>query len=106
VSKNFWQIKKQSEQLNYGKSATSRIEAYIKQWENRCYSDGIPDEIPDKLLFSGRAPSWKALAICILHNDMGLKKLGLSITASERARSIEAELKAQFKDQDQESLFK
>jgi hypothetical protein len=37
---------------------------------------------------------------------MGLKKLGLSITASERARSIEAELKAQFKDQDQESLFK
>lgn len=55
---------------------TSRIEAYITTWEGRCYSDGIPDEIPAKLAKSFRVPSYKAIALAILNNDAALKSLG------------------------------
>lgn len=44
-------------------------------WENRCYSDGIPDEVPAKLAASGRAPSWKSIAVAILKND--LRSIGI-----------------------------
>lgn len=67
--------------------------AYINLWQDKCYSDGIPDEVPNKLLFSGRAPSWKALAICILNNDHQLKKLGLERSTTVRGLEIERELK-------------
>ena len=36
----------------------------------------IPDEVPDKIMDSGRAPSYKAIAIAILQNDVTLKSLG------------------------------
>lgn len=45
-------------------------------WEMRCYSDGIPDEVPNKIMDSGRVPSYKALAISILKNDLLLKGVG------------------------------
>ena len=48
----------------------------METWESRCYSDGIPDEIPVKLANSGRVPSYKMIAISILKNDMTLKGLG------------------------------
>jgi len=48
----------------------------VKVWESRCYSDGIPDEVPNKVMDSGRAPSYKALAISILKNDLLLKSIG------------------------------
>jgi predicted phosphoadenosine phosphosulfate sulfurtransferase len=44
---------------------------------SRCYSD-LPDEIPKALSESGRAPSYKSIAICILKNDMLLHGLGFS----------------------------
>lgn len=47
-------------------------------WQNRCYSDGIPDEVPELLSKTGRAPSWKKIAICLLNNDMKLRGLGFT----------------------------
>jgi predicted phosphoadenosine phosphosulfate sulfurtransferase len=76
MSKNYWQIKKQAEQYPAGAGPTSRIETYIRMWQRRCYPGSIPDDLPDGLLFSGRAPSWKAIAICLLHNDFHLHKIG------------------------------
>lgn len=57
-------------------------------WEARCYSDGIPDEVPSRLTFSGRAPSWKAVAICILKNDHYMQKLGMAPPASKRSKEL------------------
>ena len=48
----------------------------MKAWESRCYSGGIPDEVSDKLMKSGRVPSYKAIALALLNNDVTLKSLG------------------------------
>jgi hypothetical protein len=45
--------------------------------------------LPDKLLFSGRAPSYKAIAICILSGDMQLRRLGLNRIEHESGLEIE-----------------
>lgn len=87
MSKNYWQIKKQAEQLPGGAGPTSRIEAYVRTWQQRCYRDSIPDDLPDGLLFSGRAPAWKAIAMCLLNNDFRLHKLGYTTTPGEWAQA-------------------
>ncbi|AID58926.1 hypothetical protein PBI_GAIA_107 [Mycobacterium phage Gaia] len=56
-------------------------------WQDRCYGDNIPDELPDGLLWSGRAPSWKAIAICLLRNDFRLHKLGYTTEPGDWARA-------------------
>jgi predicted phosphoadenosine phosphosulfate sulfurtransferase len=53
-----------------------RIENYIKDWENKCYSTGIPDEAPAEI--SHLIPSYKRIAIAILKNDNSLKSLGFT----------------------------
>ena len=53
-----------------------KIEKYIKTWESRGYSDGIPDEVPLRLSQLKLAPSYKQIAIAILKNDIPLKSLG------------------------------
>lgn len=50
----------------------------MSKWEERCYSDGIPDEVPAKLATSLRVPSYKFIAIALLKNDLTLKSLGFS----------------------------
>lgn len=49
---------------------------YVRTWKKRGYPDGIPDEVPDPLMKLGLAPSWKAIAVAILKNDMLLSSLG------------------------------
>lgn len=48
----------------------------MKTWEDRCYKDGIPDEVNYYLMDSGRVPSYKAIALAILNNDLYLYSLG------------------------------
>jgi predicted phosphoadenosine phosphosulfate sulfurtransferase len=60
-----------------------RIDAYITMWENRCYSDGIPDDAPARLVQLGKVPSYKQIAMAILRNDVALKSLGCQPVASE-----------------------
>jgi len=52
------------------------IRNYIYKWEKRCYTDGIPEEIPPRLEQLNKAPSYKALVKAILKNDLNLKTLG------------------------------
>lgn len=42
---------------------------YLTLWEGRCYYLGIPDEVPTEIMRSGKAPSYKTIAIAILNND-------------------------------------
>jgi predicted phosphoadenosine phosphosulfate sulfurtransferase len=59
--------------------------------------------VPDNLLFTGRAPSWKAIAMCLLNNDFRLHKLGYTTTPGEWAQAAIAV--SSQKSDDQISLF-
>jgi len=63
----------------------------LRVWEARCYSRGIPDEIPYKLAQSGRVPSYKQIAIAILRNDFVLKSLGFDGKMSDYYTQIKSE---------------
>jgi len=76
MSNNIWQIRKQSEQYHHGRTCISRVKSYEQVWEDRCYPDGIPDEVPTGLMKSMRVPSYKAIAMAILNNDLPLYALG------------------------------
>lgn len=52
------------------------VNDYEKMWVSRCYSDGIPDEVPKIIDAEGLAPSWKRIALAILKNDMDMVALG------------------------------
>jgi len=60
-----------------------KIEQYIKTWEKRCYSNGIPDEAPRELEIRNKVPSYRLICIAILKNDYSLKSLGFSPTKSK-----------------------
>lgn len=47
-------------------------------WEGRCYSNGIPDDLPRGVMRSNRVPSYKAIAIAILSNDHNLYGIGFA----------------------------
>lgn len=57
----------------------TEINKYIKMWERRCYSNGIPDEAPKEI--DDRVPSYKRIAIAILKND--LSYIGIEPIKSE-----------------------
>lgn len=48
------------------------INHYIKTWEQKCYFDGIPDEVPTRIDQLNKAPSYKRIALAILKNDLEL----------------------------------
>jgi len=56
----------------------AKILNYIKVWEKRCYSNGIPDEAPDRLEYLNKVPSYRKIAIAIIKNDYSLETLGFS----------------------------
>jgi predicted phosphoadenosine phosphosulfate sulfurtransferase len=60
-----------------------KIQDYIKTWENRCYSDGIPDEAPHELEIRNKVPSYRRICFAILRNDYPLKSLGFTPTKSK-----------------------
>ena len=78
MSNAYWRTRKQQEQFNFGHSLTQKIDGYIAVWENRCYEDGIPDEIPKALEATQRVPSYKAIAVSILKNDFNFQTLGFA----------------------------
>lgn len=69
------------------------------KWESKCYTNGIPDSVPNKLLFSGRAPSYKAIAICILAGDLQLRRLGLNRVEKKCAKEFVEHIKRLESDQ-------
>ena len=59
-----------------------KINQYIKTWEQRCYSNGIPDEAPERLEALNKVPSYRKIALAILKNDYSLKSLGMQVNVS------------------------
>jgi predicted phosphoadenosine phosphosulfate sulfurtransferase len=53
-----------------------KIYDYIRKWEGRGYSDGLPDEADPTLEENIRAPSYRAICLSILKNDKQLVSLG------------------------------
>ena len=70
--KEHWRTEKRRDISGYGKSASSKVAAYMRAWEDRCYSEGIPDCVPDEIARIGLAPSYKAIAMAILLNRYSL----------------------------------
>jgi len=67
------------------------VQSYEKVWEGRCYSNGIPDEVPSGLMKSMRVPSYKAVAMAILNNDLHLYALGFQPHISHWCRVLKDE---------------
>jgi len=59
------------------------VKHYISTWRARGYGQDIPDEVPDELMREGLAPSYKAIAIALLSNDLLLSSLGYSTPHSK-----------------------
>jgi len=72
---------------------------------DRCYSNGLPDgdEVPKALMENLKVPSYKSIALCILNNDLRLRKLGFPNERSELVDLLESE-KAK-EESDNLSLF-
>lgn len=60
-----------------------KIKQYIQSWKKQGYPDDIPDEVPERLMSLGLAPSYKAICFCILKNDHACKSLGFSPPVSQ-----------------------
>ncbi|MGL4338306.1 MAG: DUF3440 domain-containing protein [Turicibacter sp.] len=55
-----------------------KILDYIKTWESKGYSNGIPDAAPLRLEQLNKVPSYRKICIAILKNDVCLTSLGFS----------------------------
>ena len=60
-----------------------KILRYIEDWKLKGYPKGIPDQVPNTLMRLNLAPSYKAIALAILKNDISLKSLGFTPTTSK-----------------------
>lgn len=65
------------------RGARSLVAQYVDVWSERGYPEDIPDEVPSRLMDLGIAPSYKAVAVAILRNDIGLSALGFSRPVSK-----------------------
>lgn len=73
---------------------------------DRCYSNGLPDgeEVPKALLENLKVPSYKAIALCILNNDLRLRKLGFPNDDSEIIEALEKMKKQEEIDRESGNL--
>ena len=57
--------------------AKDKIQKYIKQWEQKGYPNGIPDEAPAELEKRGLVPSYRYICLVLMRNPYNLEKLGI-----------------------------
>lgn len=84
-----------------------KIINYIKIWEKRCYFNGIPDEVPERIDLLNKAPSYKTICKAILKNDYQLELLGFTkkhTTIYSELKRIELEGKGKIKKTNQLKL--
>ncbi len=55
---------------------SDKVRKYIKDWKAKGYAVDIPDEVPNALMDKNLAPSYKAIALALLSNDLNLESLG------------------------------
>ena len=65
------------------KTMQGKIQSYIDTWTHQGYPDGIPDEVPAAIASRNLAPSYRAIAIAIMKNDLHLTTLGFTAPSSE-----------------------
>lgn len=53
-----------------------RVDQYIQNWRKQGYLTDIPDEVPSEIM--DHAPSYKAIAMAILKNDLHFISLGFT----------------------------
>lgn len=56
----------------------NKILLHVKWWQERGFSDGIPEESPRELEVARKAPSWRRVCKSLLRNDYWGKGLGFS----------------------------
>lgn len=56
----------------------TKLKNYVKDWENRCYKNGIPEEAPIRLELLNKVPTYRNIVKAILKNDINLETLGFS----------------------------
>lgn len=56
----------------------SKVDWYRWVWSLRGYRKDLPEEVPSEVARKQYAPSWKAIAVAILSNDVTLQSLGFS----------------------------
>lgn len=59
-------------------SMARKIRHYLRTWSQRGYPDDIPDEVPPELMHRNLAPSYRAIAVAILRNDVSCHSLGFT----------------------------
>lgn len=87
----------------------TKIKKYIKDWKGKGYPEDIPDDVPDALMKQRLAPSYKAIALAILSNDINLESLGFTAPKSRwysHFKRIELEQRAKKAAEDKASWHK
>ena len=56
----------------------AKIDRYLRNWKSKGYSAGIPEEAPPRLEELCKAPSYRAVCMAILKNDVACLSLGFS----------------------------
>jgi len=77
----------------------NKIYTFIKWWENRGYTLGIPDEAPYILESKKLVPSWRRICKSLLRNDYWCKGLGFSQQKTSAYKKY-LELKARKRKED------
>lgn len=80
------------------------VSSFVKTWEERCYKDGIPDNIPPEIFH--RVPSYRMIAMAILKNDVSI--IGVERKPCEayiKLKRHEISKRPGFKPSTQLSLF-
>ena len=92
MSSGHWRTDKRIEPFRLGKTTNERAEEYVMVWKSRCYSVDIPDDVPVKVMKSNRAPSYHAIALAILRNDLQLLSLGFAPKESAWYQALRADM--------------
>ena len=93
-----WQQSQQTTDFEFGTKSNStkrnkpkkipngvraKIRFYVDLWKDRGYPNGIPDKVPSQLAKYNLAPSYKAVAVALLQNDLHLTSLGFTAPYSK-----------------------
>lgn len=68
-----------------------KIREYISNWEQRGYSEGIPEEAPESLERINAVPSYRMICRAIIKNDVQLESLGFTREPCELYNKLKRE---------------
>lgn len=77
----------------------NKIARFLYWWQERGYTDGIPDEAPTEDEAQRNAPSWRRICKALLRNDYWCKGLSFSQTQSGSAHQRYKQLMAKRRQQ-------